>query len=123
MPRVLRTAVGAPQPTTNAVLPQIKLYDDDNFDGDELDMYGGGTHAIGADVSNGWNDDVSSVIVIAGVWELFTDIDYGGRKLTLMPGVYPSIEQAGLGNVEGATAEPPGPGWNDKLSSLRGRWS
>lgn len=119
MTTTMRNNPNISAPGMNAVLPQIHLFDDDNFRGDELDIFGEGTPAIGRDAGKGWNDDVSSVVVVSGTWELFTDNDFQDRKLTLVPGTYPSIEACGMGNVGGATAEPPGPGWNDKLSSLR----
>lgn len=117
-----RTALAAPPPAPNAVLPQIILYDNDNQGGDALQLLGGGSPAMGRDFGNGWNDDISSAVVISGTWELFENNDYGGRRLVLTPGVYPSIEQAGLGGVPGATSDQPGPGWNDILSSIRGNW-
>ena len=102
----------------NAVLPQIHLFDDDNFRGDELDIYGGGTDSLSRDCGKGWNDDISSVIVVSGTWELFWDDGCVGNKLILPPGVYPSLAQAGT-NPQLAFPAIPEPGWNDQLSSLR----
>jgi hypothetical protein len=120
--KVFRKALDVAAPARNAVLPQIHLYEHDNQEGDQLHVYGGGTNSLSRDAGKGWNDDISSAIVISGTWELFEHDDYGGRKLTLTPGVYPSLEAAGMGGVAGATPEPPGPGWNDILSSLKGNW-
>jgi hypothetical protein len=103
------------------VLPQIRLFEHDNYEGDVLEIFGhGGTASLRA-IDEDWNDEVSSVIVIAGTWELFFHDNFDGRKLTLRPGTYPSIEQAGNGIPPGATPEPAGQGWNDQLSSLRTR--
>lgn len=98
------------------VVPWIKLFKDDGLGSDELDVYGeGGTNAM----PPGWNDTVSSLVVVSGTWELFSDIDFGGNKITFAPGAYASIEAAGRGGVPGATPAPATPGWNDALSSLR----
>ena len=124
MSKVIRTPVftGVVIPA-GGVLPQIHLFEDDSFTGDELDIYGGDVPSLSSLAGRGWNDTISSVIVVSGTWELFMDDGYGGRKLTLSPGVYGSIEQAGNSRkgapVAGADASPPGQGWNDALSSLR----
>jgi hypothetical protein len=118
MPKMFRSALSpelAGQPA-GAVLPQIHLYDDDNFGGDQLQIFGGGTESLSRSAGKGWNDDVSSVVVVSGTWELFSDEGFAGRRLVLTPGVYSSIEAAGN---DAAKAFPAGQGWNDALSSLR----
>ena len=69
-----------------------------------------------SEADDGFNDKVSSVVVLSGTWELFSDRDFGGRKLTLTPNAYDSLENAGC---DKRFAEPAGPGWNDTMSSLR----
>jgi hypothetical protein len=52
-----------------------------------------------------FNDVASSIVVLEGVWQLYTDANYQNLVATLSPGVYPSVDQIGLPN--------------DTLSSLR----
>jgi hypothetical protein len=54
-------------------------------------------------VGNHWNDQISSIKVISGVWKFYFDINYGGESMRLRPGVYPFV----------------GPHWNDQISSFR----
>jgi Beta/Gamma crystallin len=54
-------------------------------------------------VGDHWNDQISSMRVIAGVWEFYWDIDYGGEMMTRRPGAYRFV----------------GDHWNDQISSLR----
>ena len=49
-----------------------------------------------------WNDQISSIQVLAGVWEFYEHADYKGEMVRYEPGAY---------NLE--------PRWNDRISSLR----
>jgi hypothetical protein len=59
----------------------------------------------------GWNDMVTSFVILEGNWEFFFDVDFnnqmGGAGTKLGPGVYTWIEAA------------LGPGTNDRMTSLR----
>jgi hypothetical protein len=50
-----------------------------------------------------WNDQISSIRVISGVWEFYFDWHYGGERMRLGPGSYPYV----------------GDHWNDQISSFR----
>lgn len=54
-------------------------------------------------VGNHWNDQISSIRVLSGVWEFFWDANYGGERMRLGHGDY-----AYVGNH-----------WNDQISSFR----
>jgi hypothetical protein len=54
-------------------------------------------------VGNHWNDQISSIRVIAGVWQFYWDADYGGEMMDLRPGDYRYV----------------GDHWNDQISSFR----
>jgi Beta/Gamma crystallin len=54
-------------------------------------------------VGNHWNDQISSIEVLAGVWSFYWDSDYNGEAMDLRPGVYRYV----------------GHHWNDQISSFR----
>jgi hypothetical protein len=54
-------------------------------------------------VGDAWNDQVSSIVIAAGVWQFFQHARYEGAVLTLHPGA--------VGYV--------GDRWNDQISSFR----
>jgi hypothetical protein len=54
-------------------------------------------------VGDAWNDQVSSIVVSAGVWQFFQHARYEGSVMTLRPG--------SVGFV--------GDRWNDQISSFR----
>lgn len=67
--------------------PEVVLYEDDGFKGDEWR-----TNLNYSYVGSGWNDRISSIIVIAGVWEFYEHRDFGGQVCRLGPGYYGSVE-------------------------------
>ena len=50
-----------------------------------------------------WSKQISSVIVVSGIWDFYWDPSYRGEVITLPPGAYHSI----------------GDHWNDQISSFR----
>jgi hypothetical protein len=50
-----------------------------------------------------WTKQISSIIVIAGIWDFYWDGNYKGEVITFPPGAYPYV----------------GDHWNDKISSFR----
>lgn len=54
-------------------------------------------------VGDAWNDQVSSIVISAGVWQFFQHARYEGAVMTLRPGA--------VGYV--------GDRWNDQISSFR----
>ncbi len=68
--------------------------------------YGGESFATNHDVpwiGDHWNDQISSIRVISGVWDFYWDTNYGGERLHLHPGNYAYV----------------GDHWNDQISSFR----
>jgi hypothetical protein len=55
------------------------------------------------DVGPHWNDRISSIVVVSGIWEFYWDQQYKGEVMTLPPGGYPFV----------------GGHWNDQISSFR----
>ncbi len=50
-----------------------------------------------------WTKQISSIIVVSGIWDFYWDAYYRGVVITLPPGAYPYV----------------GDHWNDKISSFR----
>jgi hypothetical protein len=56
-----------------------------------------------ASAGSHWTKQISSIIVISGIWDFYWDANYRGEVITLPPGGYPYI----------------GDHWNDKINSFR----
>jgi hypothetical protein len=76
----------------------VIVYWDANFGGESLRSQGDMSY-----VGNHWNDQISSIRVLAGFWEFYWDADYRGEVLRYGPGNYPYV----------------GDHWNDQISSFR----
>jgi hypothetical protein len=77
---------------------KVKVYWDINFGGAHFT-----TDRAVPWVGNHWNDQISSIKVIWGVWEFYRDIHYGGESMRLSRGNYAYV----------------GDHWNDQISSFR----
>jgi hypothetical protein len=40
----------------------------------------------------GWQDQISSIQIKAGVWDFFTDEQFQGESMRLQPGQYPQLD-------------------------------
>ena len=49
-------------------------------------------------VGDFWNDKVSSIVVVCGIWQFFEHRDFGGRVWQLGPGYYDWVEAVGIPN-------------------------
>ena len=76
----------------------VAVYRDPNYSGEAWrtseDQLSAGPH---------WSKQISSIVVISGVWDFYWDANYHGEVITLPPGPYPYV----------------GDHWNDKISSFR----
>jgi hypothetical protein len=77
---------------------EVVVYWDGGFDGEAWR-----TNDDQKDVGPHWNDRISSIVVVSGIWEFYRDQQYKGEVMTLPPGGYPSV----------------GGHWNDQISSFR----
>ena len=78
------------------IFPEIKVF--------ATAIFGGAQRQFNVDVNNlgdyplvyagtSWNDQISSVIVISGTWQFFTDINHGGTSShEVRPGWYSNVE-------------------------------
>jgi beta/gamma crystallin len=72
-------------------MPQIIVFDDDNFLGDHAHVFGN-MKDLGK-----WGNSISSIIILSGTWDFFDDEDFQGAKMvTLGPGMYPRVTDKGF---------------------------
>ena len=86
-----------------ARLPEIVVYHDDDFGGPSIRT---NLSCVYFSQDDGWNDEISSIIVVSGTWTMFTDKEYGGDSVVLKPGYYPNMASIQM--------------QNDTISSFRG---
>jgi hypothetical protein len=82
-----------PQPVTAppGELPQIVAYDNDGLLGDHIHLFGNVT-----DLGK-WGNSISSMVIVAGRWELFDEEDFKGTRMAeLGPGVYLNVKDHGI---------------------------
>ena len=85
-------AVAAPA-AAGAHMPEVVLYEHRNFGGAEWRTNLGWGY-----VGDFWNDKVSAIIVVSGVWRFYEHRDFGGRSWDLGPGYYDWVVAAGIPN-------------------------
>lgn len=69
-------------------LPEIVVYQDANWGGAEWR-----TNLDYSYVGDGWNDTISSIIVVSGTWQFFEHANFGGATSNqLGPGYYSFVE-------------------------------
>jgi Beta/Gamma crystallin/Metallo-peptidase family M12B Reprolysin-like len=69
---------------------------------EHINFRGGHKHIIGRDEANlhsdGWGDRASSIQVSSGSWQFWQHVNFTGRQVTLGPGSYPWVVDAGFPN-------------------------
>lgn len=89
------------QRTAPAPLPsQVMFYEDEDFRGRSF----ASDKQVENFANTGFNDRVSSMVVLGQRWEVCVDSNFNGRCMVLNPGRYPSLTAMGL---------------NDRISSIR----
>ncbi|MCL2430370.1 MAG: beta/gamma crystallin family protein [Alphaproteobacteria bacterium] len=73
-------------PEDNGVC-QTTIYSEPNFAGNSAPT-GGEQPTLS---QSGWRDEISSIVVGAGVWEFFADEDFAGESMLLPPGTYATL--------------------------------
>ena len=76
-----------PQP---GEIPQIVAFDNDGLLGDHIHIFGD-TPDLGK-----WGNSISSMVIVAGRWELFDEEKLQGAKVELGPGVYLHVKDHGM---------------------------
>lgn len=74
-------------------IPEVVIYEHIDFGGanerTNLNYYFVGSF---------WNDKISSIVVVSGIWEFYEHWHYEGRKWVLGPGYYRWVVDAGIPN-------------------------
>lgn len=74
-------------------IPQIVVFDNEDFLGDHGHIFGN-MKDLGK-----WGNSISSMIILSGTWEVFDDEDFKGTKMgELGPGTYADVTKHGLKN-------------------------
>ncbi|MGE5093796.1 MAG: beta/gamma crystallin-related protein [Betaproteobacteria bacterium] len=71
-----------------AAAGEITVYKQPQFGGERLDLRGGAVDLAGA----GFHDQISSIVVRSGRWEVCTQPRFAGDCMVLEPGAYPALE-------------------------------
>jgi hypothetical protein len=71
--------------------PEVVLYESMKFEDEEWR-----TNLSYSWVGDDWNDKISSIIVVRGLWEFFEHRDFQGQSWKLGPGYYNHVRDAGI---------------------------
>ena len=74
-------------------LAEVVIYEHINFGGASAQ-----TSLNWRYVGDWWNDKVSSIVVLGGVWRFYEHANYGGRYWDLRIGQYPWVQSVGIPN-------------------------
>jgi hypothetical protein len=81
----------------NFLVPELVVYWDINFGGESWR-----TNLNYSYVGDHWNDQISSIIVVAGTWQFWRDANFrsgiAGERWVLGPGYYPWVQAVGIQN-------------------------
>jgi hypothetical protein len=75
-----------PLPSDNGMC-QTTIYSEPNFTGNSAPT-GDGQPSLSP---SGWRNEISSIVVGAGVWEFFSDENFAGESMLLPPGTYATL--------------------------------
>ncbi len=67
-------------------MAEMRVYKNDRFGGE----FGTFNQDL-PNVGEFWNDEITSVKVISGRWQVFEHTDFHGRSIILDPGDYPNL--------------------------------
>ena len=71
-------------------IPQMVAFDNDSLLGNHIHIFGD-TPDLGK-----WGNSISSMVIVAGRWELFDEEKLQGAKVELGPGVYLHVKDHGI---------------------------
>ena len=84
---------------------QVTIYSEPNFTGTSAP-----TGASQPDLSEtGWRNEISSIVVRAGIWDFFTDENFNGESMRLPPGTYPTLSEEWTRRIGSFMCVQPGP--------------
>lgn len=110
--RTFRLSLGLLAAAVSAqVSAQLVMYEHDDYRGRSYTAYNQERNLERVN----FNDQVSSIVVRGGNWQLCSDSDYRGQCITLNPGSYRSMNEMGM-NDRISSARPAGYGGNSSSS-------
>lgn len=96
---------------------RILIYERENFEGRTM----AAEQSIENLNDSGFNNRVSSVVVVGDRWEACTDSGFRGRCVFLAPGRYPSLSALGLNNSISSFRTAPDPALAEQVQDYRRR--
>jgi beta/gamma crystallin len=94
-----------PPPVAENGACQTTIYSEANF--------GGNSAPTGDSQPNlsetGWRNEISSIVVGAGIWDFFSDENFGGESMRLSPGTYPILSEEWTKRIGSFMCVQPGP--------------
>ena len=104
-PEQVATLPPPPPPLPENGACQVTIYSEPNFAGTSAP-----TGASQPDLSEtGWRNEISSIVVGAGIWDFFTDEKFGGESIRLPPGTYPTLSEEWTRKIGSFMCVQPGP--------------
>ena len=99
---VSASAVQSPKLSAHKI-PEVIVYWDANYGGESWTAFTSYSW-----VGSHWNDEISSIVVVSGYWQFYSDVNYGGtHSKVLGPGIYSWVEASNV-NIK-----------NDAISSFK----
>jgi len=104
-PEQVATLPPPPPPLPENGACQVTIYSEPNFTGTSAP-----TGASQPDLSEtGWRNEISSIVVGAGIWDFFSDEKFGGESMRLPPGTYPTLAAEWTRRIGSFMCVQPGP--------------
>jgi hypothetical protein len=83
----------------------VTIYSEPNFTGTSAP-----TGASQPELSpTGWRNEISSIVVGAGIWDFFTEENFSGESMRLPPGTYPTLSAEWTKMIGSFMCVQPGP--------------
>jgi len=103
-PAQVATLPPPPPPSENGAC-QTTIYAEPNFAGNSAPTDDNQPNLS----QTGWRDEISSIVVGAGMWDFFSDENFGGESLRLTPGTYPTLSAEWTKRIGSFMCVQPGP--------------
>jgi len=104
-PEQVATLPPPPPPLPENGACQVTIYSEPNFTGTSAP-----TGASQPELSpTGWRNEISSIVVGAGIWDFFTEENFSGESMRLPPGTYPTLSAEWTRMIGSFMCVQPGP--------------
>jgi hypothetical protein len=104
-PEQVATLPPPPPPLPENGACQVTIYSEPNFTGTSAP-----TDTSQPELSpTGWRNEISSLVVGAGIWDFFTEENFSGESMRLPPGTYPTLSAGWTRMIGSFMCVQPGP--------------